>query len=362
MKVRVNKLGSVVYNLHLPEVVDVNDRCQAKMGNVVVVQALEEKRVYDHVELVTGRMARVSRDDVLAGALGARQALRGFVGKVPDSLAVGDTLHVLNLGAVIGICTSENKDYGHPLRVRLLGMAVRSGKILNIADNAVPEAKKLTRTAPLVMVSGSCMNSGKTVAACEIAAKLTQRGYKVAAAKLSGVACLRDVLNMEDHGAVEGLSFLDCGYPSTAGMTDLVPLAKGILNRLNRSKPDVIVVEMGDGIIGGYGVSSLFHDKELMDATAAHVLCANDLVAAWGAQLHMEQNGQSIDVMAGPATDNDVGRNYVEQELGLTAANARVDPERLADAVEKCLEGTKQKEKRPQPGSNKTTDRRRKAR
>ena len=80
----------------------------------------------------------------------------------------------------------------------------------------------------------------------------------VAVAKLSGVACLKDILSMRDHGASEGLSFLDCGYPSTAGMTDLAPMAKGIIQRLNRSKPDVIVIEMGDGIIGGYGVASVF--------------------------------------------------------------------------------------------------------
>ncbi|MBI4868871.1 MAG: hypothetical protein HY816_18180 [Candidatus Wallbacteria bacterium] len=350
MRVRLNKQGSVTYNLHLPDVVDVIDRCEARTGNVVVVQALEEKRVYDQLELVTGRMAHISRDDVIAGALGSRRALRGFVGRVPEKLAVGDTLHVLNLGGVIGECTSENKDFGHPLRVRVLGMAVRSGRILSIAANAVPERKSLGKSAPIVLVSGTCMSAGKTMACCEIVAKLTQRGYRVAAAKLSGVACLRDTLNMRDHGASETLSFLDCGYPSTAGLDDLAPLAKGILYHLNRQKPDVLVVEMGDGIIGGYGVTSVFHDSELMAATAAHVMCANDLVAAWGARMQMESHGQRIDVMCGPATDNDVGRAYVESDLGLAAANARVDPDRLADLVEACLDATPKGDRQPRPG------------
>lgn len=350
MKIRIHKHASVTYNLRLADEIDVVDRCEARTGNVIVVQALEEKRVYDVLELTSGRMAKISKDDVIVGALGNRQALRGFVGEVPDSVAVGDTLHILNLGGVIGTCTSENKDYGHPLRVRVLGMAVRSGRILNVAHGAIAEQAKLGRTAPLVMISGTCMNAGKTMAASEIVAKLTQRGWAVGAAKLSGVACLKDILSMRDHGAVEGLSFLDCGYPSTAGMKALAPMAKGILAQLNRAKPDVIVIEMGDGIIGGYGVTSIFHDPELMKATVAHVMCANDLVAAWGAKLQMERHGQDIDVMCGPATDNEVGRAYVESELELPAANARVDPERLADLVEDKLRKAGGVARRPRPG------------
>ena len=59
------------------------------------------------------------------------------------------------------------------------------------------------------------MNSGKTYAATELIKRATRAGLKVAAAKLSGVACLRDTLNMADHGAVATASFFDCGLPST---------------------------------------------------------------------------------------------------------------------------------------------------
>jgi len=46
------------------------------------------------------------------------------------------------------------------------------------------------------------MNSGKTYAATEIIQQGTRVGLRVAAAKLSGIACLRDTLNMADHGAI----------------------------------------------------------------------------------------------------------------------------------------------------------------
>ena len=47
-----------------------------------------------------------------------------------------------------------------------------------------------------------------------------------------------------------------------------------------------------------------------------------------------DELGLEIGVMAGPATDNDVGVRYVEDELGITSANARTNGAKLADAVE----------------------------
>ncbi|MFQ5844342.1 MAG: hypothetical protein ACE5JG_05060 [Planctomycetota bacterium] len=335
MRIHLHKIASVTYRLGLEPEVEVSRMVAAQAGNVLVVRALEEKRVYDVLELATGRMAHISRGDVIAGALGARAALRGFVGRVPETLRAGDTLHVLNLGGVLGECTSENRDVGHPLRVEVLGMAVRNGRPLSVRDAALPTADHLELEAPIVCVSGTCMNSGKTRAAVEIIFRLSQRGYRVGAAKLTGVAALRDPLNMVDHGAVAGLSFLDCGLVSTAGVAELAPVAKGVLNALGAREVDVVVVETGDGIVGRYGVRPLLRDPELREQTRCHVLTASDLVAAWGGWRLMEEElGLEVGVLAGPATDNEVGVRTVTEMLGVPAANARTEGERLADLVE----------------------------
>ncbi len=246
---------------------------------------------------------------------------------------------------MIGQAVSENKDFGHPLRCEVLGMAVHNGKGVNIADAALPTADHIAPDdcPPLIVVSGTCMNAGKTVACCEIIAKLTARGYSVAGVKLTGVACQKDLLNMRDHGALATLSFLDAGQPSTAGMADVAPLAKGLLKAIAKEtleELDVVVVEMGDGVIGAYGVKSVLEDPEIRALFRAHVLCANDLVAAWGGVQWLKQLGLGVDVIAGPATDNDVGIRYVTDELGIPAANARVEPDRFADLVEQKAFGT----------------------
>ncbi len=349
MKIRPHKFGSVVARLGLGAEVDISRMVDSCTGQVLVVKALEEKRVYDQIELTSGRMAHVGRGDILVGALGRRDALRGFVGRVPEAISAGDVLHLLNLGGVLGQVVSENQDVGHPLPVEVLGMVLVDGEGANIADCALTPAThsgdgtaSKASVPPVIAVSGTCMNSGKTYAACEIIAGLSARGYTCAGVKLTGVAALRDTLNMSDHGAIATGSFVDMGLPSTAGLETVAPVAKDLLGAVAAAAPeplDVIVAEMGDGIIGAYGVASILEDSGFREHVVAHVLCANDLVAAWGGQRWFAESGLSLDLIAGPATDNTVGLAYVADELGTMAGNARSDAQNFVDQVERAAFG-----------------------
>ncbi|HET6312424.1 MAG TPA: hypothetical protein VFH60_01200 [Chloroflexia bacterium] len=338
MQITLDKIASVTSRLGLGSKVEVSEYVPAERGTALVVEALEEKAVYGELELTGGRLARIIKGDLIAGVLGERQALKGFVGSVPSHIEPGDTLHILNMGGVIGICSSANSDFGKPLQVRVIGSVVVGGVPANIADNAVPWQTSLPDCAPIILVSGTCMNAGKTTAACEVVRVLSSRGYRVAAAKLAGVATQRDLLNMQDHGAVCALSFSDAGLPSTT-RTDscLVPAAKGVLSALSACNPDVIVVEFGDGIMGHYGVDILLRDRELMGHVRAHILCANDLVAAWGGLRYLDELGVSVDCVSGPATDNSAGVDYITQNFNIAAANGRGEPARLAGMVEKLV-------------------------
>jgi hypothetical protein len=134
---------------------------------------------------------------------------------------------------------------------------------------------------------------------------------------------------MADQGAVATASFLDCGLPSTVGAGDLSPVAKAIVTRLNESAPDMIIIELGDGILGGYSVDSVFADEEIRNATAAIVFCASDYVGAWGGIELFKRRGLNVDVVAGSVTDSKMGEDYIESEFGVPAGNARRDGARL---------------------------------
>ena len=168
-----------------------------------------------------------------------------------------------------------------------------------------------------MIVAGTCMNSGKTVAATEIVKQAHHAGLKVAGAKMSGVACLRDTLNMQDSGASWTASFLDCGLPSTVDYGDLSPVAKAILNHLNSFEPDLIVVELGDGIVGGYAVDSVLKDAEIKNAISSFVFCAGDYVGVVGGMAVLKNLGIEIDVIAGSVTDSQMGEDFVQNEYGI---------------------------------------------
>lgn len=337
--IEADKVGSVTSPLGLNRTTAVvAERRPARVGDVVVVRALTDSATYNQLELPTGRLAKINPGDVLIGVLGRRRALKGFVGDVPETVGAGDKLHLLNMGGVIGECKGHHSSLSSAIQVEVLGTACdQDAGALNLTDAALPLRTTLGSTAPLILVAGTCMNSGKTYAATEIIKQASRAGMRVAAAKLSGVACLRDTLNMADHGAIATASFLDCGMPSTAGADDLAPVAKAIIAKLNENEPDLIVIELGDGILGGYAVDSVFADAELRDATAALIFCASDYVGAWGGIEIFKQHGLPVDVVAGSVTDAQMGEDYIQNEFGVPAGNARRNGERLFALVQaKC--------------------------
>ena len=342
--VEADKIGSVVSMLRLQrQLAVVGERRRARVGDAVVVRALTDSATYNQLELPSGRLAKINPGDVVVGALGSRRALKGFVGDVPEWVGAGDRLHLLNMGGVIGCCTGHHSSLSDAIEVEVIGFVYdEEMRARNIADAALPLRETLSAScAPLVVIAGACMNSGKTYAATEIVRQATRAGLRVAAAKLSGVACLRDTLHMADHGAVATASFLDAGLPSTVGVGDLAPVAKAIITKLDESEPDLIVIELGDGILGGYSVESVFDDAELQAATAALVFCASDYVGAWGGIELFRRRGIRVDVVAGSVTDSQMGEDYVEREFGVPAGNAKRNGARLFELIKARIEAAR---------------------
>jgi hypothetical protein len=337
--IEADKIGSATSPLNLSRTISVIESNGApRAGDVVAVRVLTDNATYNMLELPTGRLAKVNPGDVLLGVLGRRRALKGFVGDVPATVVAGDELHLLNLGGVIGSCSGHHSSLDDAIKVEVIGLVSDdSGRVRNIADVGLPLRETLGPSAPLVVIAGACMNSGKTYAATEIIQQATRAGLRVAAAKLSGIACLRDTLNMADHGAIATASFLDCGLPSTVGADDLAPVAKAIIARLNESAPDLIVIELGDGILGGYSVESVFADAEFREAMVALVFCASDYVGAWGGIELFQRRGIKVDLIAGSVTDSKMGEDFVEREFGVPAGNARRNGVKLFEMVKQKM-------------------------
>ena len=134
---------------------------------------------------------------------------------------------------------------------------------------------------PVVALAGTCMEAGKTAAACAIVCRMRHHGLVVDAFKATGVSLRRDILAMEDAGARNSLIFTDLGVVTTTRRTGPA-LTRTMLTELAAKKPDVIVFELGDGLLGTYGVDAILDCEDIRGALTSVVLSANDPVAAWG--------------------------------------------------------------------------------
>ncbi|MDQ1242726.1 MAG: hypothetical protein QG550_1978 [Pseudomonadota bacterium] len=314
-------------------------------GVVLVVEILNNKSTYNTLELTSGRMAKVARGDVMVGALGHRQALFGYSGHIPDKVQAGDVLQVLNIGGVLGICDSVNPDKGKPFDCRVLGCVLqfpflgeRIGIPARVGHRKLDYAAPLdTHGVPVVALAGTCMEAGKTAAACAIVSRMRHRGLAVHAFKATGVSLRRDILAMEDSGARRSMIFTDLGIVTTTAASGPA-LTRTMLTEMTQGRPDVVVFELGDGILGAYGVEAILQEEDIRQSLTAVILSANDPVAAWGGvKLLRERFLIEPCAVTGPATDNAVGVKIIEEQMGVRAVNAMAAGAMLGDHIIESL-------------------------
>ena len=337
----VDKIASITQARGLSHELRISADIPCEEGVIVVVEVLTNKSTYNTLELTSGRMAKVSKGDVVVGALGHRKALFGYSGHVPESIKPGDVIQMLNIGGVLGICDSMNADRGRPFDCRVLGVVLqfpylgeRIGVPARIGQRPLDLNATLdTQGVPVVALAGSCMEAGKTAAACAIIARMRHRGLAVHAFKATGVSLRRDILAMEDAGARKTMIFTDFGVGTTTAKVGPA-LTRAMLTEMAEGHPDIIVFELGDGLLGTYGVESILAAADIRNAISVLLLSANDPVAAWGGvKLLRDKFGIEPAVVTGPATDNQVGVDIIAQQMGVAAANAITSGAELGDRV-----------------------------
>jgi len=346
MRCSLDKIASVTSRLRLSRSVVLGEHVPAEEGTVVACRVRNAKTSYNHLEDVHGRFVALHPGDVIACALGHRDALHGYSGKVPESVEPGDELQLLNLGGVAGSGARAMPGLGEPFRLEVLGsvLSFPGGDRLHGAPARVSDAAiepvgalpPLEALPPVVALVGTSMNAGKTTAACSLIAGLRRSGERVAAGKLTGVSLRRDILEMADSGAEPVAVFTDFGVVTT-DETSAPSAGRSLIAHLASADPapDRIVLEMGDGLLGTYGVRALFADDYVRGSIDELILCANDPVGAWGATRILEEDhGLKPAVVSGPVTDSEAGRNFCAQSLGLPSWNALRDGDGILELLD----------------------------
>lgn len=285
-----------------------------KTGDYVVIELTEAVRA-QNVELAGGRMAEAYAGARIVGALGERAATLESVGSwraVDDDGAV----NMLTAAGLIGRITSRGALMPPAIPARYLGHATVDGKPVAMQDFA-PAPSDAPFEIPVVLIIGTSMSSGKTLAGRVIIRLLKDRGLRVVGAKLTGAARYRDVVSWGDAGADAVFDFVDGGLPSTIVAEDDYRRALGVvLDCVAAERPDIVVAEAGASPFEPYNGMVVL--EELSDVIGFTLLAASDPYAVSGVMAAFDNRP---DVVSGVAASTSAGIDLIGKLTGLPAVN-----------------------------------------
>jgi Domain of unknown function (DUF1611_C) P-loop domain len=309
-------------------------REQWATGDFVAAELTETSELAETfaIETVDGRRVEVIAGDLIVGALGRRAATLELVG---DWTSVGEDLrmHTLTPSGLLGRITSAATPPPPSTTVIYRGHVWRDGK-LRMGDFA-PRVSRAALDAPVVLIIGTSMESGKTVAAKSVVRRLKAHGLRVAATKLTGAGHYRDILAMRDAGADAIFDFVDAGLPSTAVAAATYEAALlQLLSQLGGAHPDVVVAEAGASPLEPYNGDVAV--RLLGDRVRCTVLCASDPYAVLGVISAFQYQP---DLVSGRATSTDAAIALVDRLCGVPAVNLlhHHHDSALDELLERCL-------------------------
>jgi len=293
------------------------DRAHWGTGDFVVGRITGERNHLYHCETRSGRMAEMVRDDLIVGALGRRAATLEGVG---DWRAGGTdgVLEALTSAGLLGRSTSLSPNFPNLMQMQYLGHASRLGRKLTMQDFVVPAAPA-ELDIPVILLIGTSMSSGKTTSGRLIIRALKYMGLDVIAAKLTGAARYRDILQFRDAGARFVLDFVDAGLPSTVCDEERYAEALDLmLARLAACRAQVLVAESGASPLEPYNGAVVV--RRLHANVRFTVLCASDPYAVLGVQTAFGASLQAS-IVAGPAANTSAACDLVQRLCGLQSLN-----------------------------------------
>ena len=153
----------------------------------------------------------------------------------------------------------------------------------------------------MILVVGTSMNAGKSMAAAAACWALSTMGYDVRASKITGTASLKDILHMNDSGASVYNDFTHFGHPSTYLLSPekLLRIFRHTDLKYGNSPRNYWVVELADGILQRETAILLASD-EVRNRIHRLIFCAGDaLGCVGGIQILKERFKLSPDAISG---------------------------------------------------------------
>lgn len=287
-------------------------------GDYVVAKVIAHFGTYQ-AELFNGRMMELMESDLLIGAFGHRYATLEATGSWEETGPDGQ-MHLLTGAGLFGKVTSQSFMFPSYVELQYVGHLLRHGHKVIMNDFA-PHIEHKKLNIPVVLIVGTSMSSGKTMSARIITRLLTNQGYKVAGAKLSGAGRYRDILSVKDAGARHIFDFVDVGLPSTIVSEEVyLSRIRTLISLIANTDAEVAVIEIGSSPLEPYNGNLAI--RSIAKHIKCMVLCASDPYAVYGV---MKSFNMKPDVVSGPATNTLGGKDLIRKLCGVRALNI-IDP------------------------------------
>ncbi|MDY6838409.1 MAG: hypothetical protein SWH78_10575 [Thermodesulfobacteriota bacterium] len=271
------KRSQVKHYKHSDKMPEVGDVVYGTIGRIGHHSSLEN---------AFGRIHTIHNGTKGIFVFGNRYAPDHYEGIIPDRMR--HKVDLLARSGMIGIVKTKNAMIKDPTRVRIHGYVLDkdNNTVLNTRSFPTVKPKKSVKDFPrsrMILVCGTSMNAGKTMAAVACCWALASMGHPVRASKVTGTASLKDILHMNDAGADPYADFTFLGYPSTYLLPEDEVLS--IFDQLDlkyaNNRKNYWVVEFADGI-NQRETAMLLRSKEVRSRIHKLIFCASDAFGALG--------------------------------------------------------------------------------
>ncbi|WP_432696721.1 hypothetical protein ACQUQP_19650 [Marinobacterium sp. YM272] len=290
---------------------------QAPEAGDLVLARVERIRQHTRLEDPSGRRVWIYRGDRLVLAAGSRYATAQYRAELPSALGA---CHLVAAGGIAACVSDRNSQVKPATELFLEGvLADAEGVPLNLKRfQRLPPASIGNHGLPLVMVVGSDMDAGKTTMACAAIRGLSNAGYRVQGAKLTGTGAGPDYWRMYDAGAIDVADFVDAGFASTVGATpaQVIDILSRIGRRAMQKQADVMVVEVADGLLQPE-TEALMSTQEFVGLFGGVLVAGDSAAAATYVAQRVAMAGLPVFAISGVLTRSPVASREVAAATAL---------------------------------------------
>ena len=270
------KMSQIRFHQHVDKIPEVGDLVYGRVSRIGEHSSLEN---------ASGRIHKIHDGTRAVFVFGNRYAPDYYEGLIPTEPQ--HEVDLLARSGMVGVAKTKNSLVKDPTRIRIRGYVCgEDGSVLNTRAFPLVIPRKVLKKEPrskMILVCGTSMNSGKSMAAAACCWALSAMGHGVRASKVTGTAGLKDILHMNDAGAYPYSDFSFLGYPSTYLLPENELL--GIFNRLDlkyaNDPKNYWVVEFADGIIQRE-TEMLLRCQDVLSRIHKMIFCAGDAFGAIG--------------------------------------------------------------------------------